>query len=610
MQGGMTYVGYSAFPLLLWSTAKLINVVRLPYFFGFFFGIVSMINNNYPPAWLFFIPFYLLFVSYIISRPGPTPKGRRMLHLAGGLAIGALLTFPMWMQTFHYLINSIDRSWRNGYSAHMINPKSVASLTDPFLFGELSYFSNGSHFQYVRDCLYIGIPALFFAILAVVSCLRTKVKFEFRTWIIIYGIILVGLISVPFLNSNLYQNIPLLKQTYASNQFVILLLIFSFLAAYGFDDFITISTKTQIVIAAGLFISFILYSDEISIKDKAHHQIYFVFVAILMVSIILWRTLFTRTSQVALILLLQIVSIFPLNTFINWSTSPSQIYPTNQAISFLQKNLGLSNFMPLGNAFLADTDYAYGLSTVAGRGHFSSATKSLYSTLDPKAFTTSETQYLFNLDSLDLKNKTLDLLSVAYLAVPNTGFLANKNTLPPETAIHQSVVFNGDNVTILKHKLVQPYGYFGSRCTTANESGWPLSGKLSVESTLINFKKSAISEFCKRALGQANGQIKYQGDKNLNDPLIINFNVQTQSLFVYPIVWDSNMRLTVDGKKFEPWKVEHDLVGVPLRAGQHTLSLQYKPWYLSNSTLGALLLIFCSISLLILVKSKKYSLVK
>lgn len=590
LQGGMAFNAYMLMPLLMLSTYKILKTPKLTDYFLFILAFIGIVTNGYPPSCLFFGIFYVFFLTYLWCSDKQLRKFKSIVQFVIASLCSVAIAIPMIFQTYHYLISTIDRTWRAGYGLHTISVTSFFSLLDPLKFGQLMTFGNGTTFQYVRDGLYFGTPALIIFAIGIYSSLFNFNRSKFVLWLAGYDLSLLCLITLPFLNRDVYAKIPLLSQTYASNQFVILIFVASLICGFGFDSVqeLTIKTSTKVAVCVLILLLFL---------DGAMHKtfpsIYFCFILIISIyGINKIDRKMSSSSAFLIVIIPQLLGTFPLNGFINWTASPSQLYPESNATRYLQTNIGNYKLLPMGNAFLADTPYAFDIPTLAGRGHFSAGQRSMYRQLSPNAFKNSPTQYLFSTNEIDFGNPLLDVLGVKYVAIPTVGFKAVDNPETVNSLQHMKKVFSGDGVDIFKRPNPSEFGEIFTQCDSTS-SGFHM--------TLQTWDVSRISTQICHDTHTINTPISFKGDLNLNRSLSLSLlntgnSGGNSQFFVTSYTFDSNIKVKINGAKVNPMLADSNLLAIKLLPGLNVVVLKYDPWYLNFYPIFSLLALFIMLS--------------
>ena len=606
IQGGLAISAYMALSLFFVSVHSFMIKPKFANYIGILGSYFLILNNDYPPSLLFIAPVIFVFISWsfldVLKKSLSPYLVFSRLFLAGLSCI--IASAPILLQNYHYLLQMIDRSWRSGYGQHTVNPRTFLDILDPFVFGELKYFPDGSHFQFVRDSFYIGAPALFLVLIGILY--QNRSKFTFTKLLMWYSGVLLLLITIPWLNHNIYVHIPFLGQTFASNQLIILIFCTAFLVAQGAEAIQTVNLSSTRVFRGIVLFSFLAYGSVVvlEIKQGIFHG-YFLAITVatillglaLSVQVGVEKGLITRVTQYGIIALV-LFSLFPLNGFINWSTKISKVYPQTTTTKYLQENMKQFRVLPLGNALLADTDYAYEISTLAGRGHFTSGMEDLYSKIDPTAFSGSKTQHLFNLKNVDLHNAILDLIGVKYVAIPTVGFKVADNQITTANIRGLKEVLNTEGVLLVERPTVYPYGLNAGNCTYTGLPDWKLLTNVVVSQTRRTSPPLA-TDYCKNLGDSPMTIISLKGDPNFNKPYYVRFDATHDGVYVLPTAYDADLKLKIDGKQVESVKVNGSLEGVFVRSGIHNLQIIYQPWYFNPSNLLMFLIVF-TVDLLLL----------
>jgi hypothetical protein len=573
------FSGFMIFPLLLLSTEKVLFDFSKKWIIFFVVSVMTIVTNGYPPAWAYFLTFYLAYLFFLLFHRKAEVEFPNLRRFGLVCIFSILACGPILAQTFSVLSGNVDLKYRENYWSQILNPYSLMTIFDWKIYGELGLMPDGKTFQWVRHCLFFGLLPLFYVSFVFIKNQNKHLR-KTSNFLVIYALLLLALITLPTLNQLVYSRIPVLNLSYASNQYVILLFILNILTAIGLNNIysLNISKVKYLIVNISVIFIFVLFFVLLAWRSKLviSKNFWLSFVMLILIALFLFygkKASFMGLAS-SLIFLGAVLETFPLNPYINWAPRVSQVFPTTSAVEFVKKNLDGNRLLPMGTSFLADTNYAYGFSAIAGRGFFSSETIDFYRRFDPTAFQVSKTQHIFSLNDVDLGDPSLDLVGVKYVSIPTQGYSEQKDLLSEKLIQKFPIVFEGDGLVILERRSYQKFGGISKNCPL--DVGMNLHCEYPEDLLDIRSLSGSIESF-----------------SGINASF---YAPKGSDSYIFPIAFNENLEIKLDGVLVEKYVAVDTLTAINISQGFHQVNIRYKP-----TILKPFFLLTYGVSVLVLV---------
>ena len=624
-------------PLWLFSIEKLIvSPKKIFWLVGIFSALFSILAGYFQTTlYVFIFTFtYFLFRTSFFSGPKVFltwfKKNKHLFFLIGSifplsLLLGAIQLLP---SIELYLLSPrkiVDLTQLN--IGFLLPLKQFVTFFAPDFFGHIVTKNwIGGEGQYYEKMIYIGVVPIIFASLVWIISNRLKSFVNFFT---IWFILSVLLIFQNPVAKSIYQfEIPLISTANPIRIIFILAFCISILSAMGFSvwsnsPFSKIKWKLLIsllpfIIIYLLLILFLFFARKgtwsfqhfppnwtlTALRNLAVPLLVFFLAALLQ----LFGSFFKKLRLLSVFLILCLL--FSHALFFLWKYLPFSeirfLYPSAPILTFIQKNAGIDRFWTLKGGIL-ENNFAtvYKIFSLEGYDplnilRYNELLSSTYET-EKTVFSRSDASISRDLGSsneaLDKRWSLLNLMGVHYIINSDDSVLSSQTFHTPPFL---EKIWEDKNFTIYNNRNALPRAFLADNYIVESKKEMILKRLYDPQ---LNLKNTLILEE-----DIANFEPKYSDENTVQ---IINYSPQkveiktsshtNQFLFLsdtyYP-GWEAK----IDGIKTKIHRADYAFRAVPVQAGNHLVSFEYKPLSLKlGLTISALTLF--SIILLIWFKN-------
>ncbi len=461
---------------------------------------------------------------------------------------------------------------------------------------------------YFERVMYVGIPIIFFAMIALKNVKNFQVKF--------FGILaLISLvITTDFPGISWFYSlpIPMISTTVPTRFLSIFMFSIIVLSTYGIHYWLSTKNPQKIVLSifSGIYLLVWiellivpkLYPEVLTNLSITKHTFLFsTIIAFLTVGIFFLRNVSTKLSKILLVVL---VIVDLLYVFIKFTPfSPVQlVYPTTSSVSYMQQHQGIYRSWGYGSAYIA-ANYQTALGIYAADGYDalhnkdynrllnSSATGKIQLPLSRGDANIAPATGFVQLTENPYRKKILDLLGVKYiLHLPYSGntSLAEKGVFPEE---HYALMWHDKTSQIYENLDVFPRFFLVDKYVVANSSSEiEQIYQQDLRHTIILDKNPHISFL------SANGAVKlisYQPNK-----IIFYVTTPGNTLLFLTDTYDKGWKAKIDGKATEIYRADVAFRAVIVPEGKHEIIFSYEPFsfvlgaWISGGSLIVLLLLW------------------
>lgn len=293
-------------------------------------------------------------------------KGKKMLFLAGGLALGFGLGAILILPGYEFMKESYQFTQRDStdYLKLALGPGNLVLLFFPRFYGHLKdgIYVGPANFNEVS--VYVGLLPLFFSLWAITSKDRLKNILPVAT-LAVFGSVMV----YSLWPQSLLYKLPLVAMQPTQRYIFILTFALSVLGAFGFDAFLKDNNRFKRFVALGLIfvvataITFYKMPPAIWPSYKKYFVLTLIpFAALFGVYIKQINNRF-KWLMVGLLFADLFVFGFKLNSFIK----PQYVYPDNAITSYINNDKSVKRVLPLVDTMLPNSLMPYSIGDLRGR---------------------------------------------------------------------------------------------------------------------------------------------------------------------------------------------------------------------------------------------------
>lgn len=517
--------------------------------------------------------------GYVIWRNYRSKSLSPVLWILFAGLIFLLVSSIQWIPFLQFLKESsraIDVSfWQK--EGWFVPWQHLVQFIAPDFFGNPTTLNYWGTWNYGELTGYFGIAPLLFALYALLSEKKSRVKF----WgmVLLFAFLLI--LPTPIAKIPYQLHLPIISSLQPTRLIMVIDFSFAILAAYGLNDFLTKRNKNFWVSAIGIFICFfiawvIIFSAKIFHSEIisnglliSRKNLYLPLFLFLLTIVACFLFQYIQKKKILTIILWGIVSLasFDLLRF-SWKFTPftpaSYFYPDTKVISFLKNQKQPFRLMSLDSRiFPPNVSMFYGIESVEGYDPIYSARYEEFIAASERGKSDITPPYGFNriITPHNIDSALLPFLNIQYVL-----------TLDDVTKPFLKKVFQEGETRIYEYTKSLPRVYLADGVLVATDKQQALD--LLFQKT-NSPKKLAIVERIIGPFSTSSEDAVLISEYNVSS-MAMNVIVKDSSFLVVSNIFDPGWKVTIDGNKSEIYRVNYAFMGIIIPPGKHKISFFYQ----------------------------------
>lgn len=583
---------YSALflPLVLYGIEKLYKKITV-----FSFVLLTLALTFSILSGFFQMTLYIWIFSFVwlIFRYSKERKTEVLIYSVAAYVLALLISAIHLIPSFEAFQLSARGSTdiKNIFQEYFLQLPQLATFIAPDYFGNPGTYNFLGRGFFYEKVVFVGIPALFFALFEIFSFKNNTTKEKFlkiafiltfslafnlpTSWFILYDL------KIPFLSVILPSRITLLST-----------FCLTVLAAYGIERFFKEKNKKKILIVSFLLFASITFMwvygyfywkneplsvfSKVLLKNMIVPTIIFTSCLVL-ISLYYFRNKLKNYVIFSFIFLSFLSSFYFASKYLYFSDADF-VFPSNNVISQLQKISGINRFWGVGNGYI-DKNFATYFNFFSPEGFdayyikrygellFAAQNKGKLSDQIPRTDASLTGTKDINDIPKDLSRKRLMyLLGVKYIVAENTNVNKSKDLVN---------IWSDSKFTIYENKTVLPRAFLTNQYKVIENSQGILdnifNNTLDLSQVVILEEYPNLVSKVKEFKGNAK-VISYKHSK-----VIIESDSNHQGILFLSDNYYPGWKAFVDNKEAKIYRANYSFRGVVVPQGKHTVIFEYKP---------------------------------
>lgn len=556
-------------PLSLYFIEKIVRKEGVIWFVAFCFSSAIPFFAGHLQVSFYVFGFIILYLIFRIISFGE--KKQKSIYI--GLFLSLLLALGIASLQLIPLFELVQLSARVAHDQDffinqlLLQPYQYIMLFIPDIFGNPVSRNYELLASYPTKALYIGIPALIFGLTALLNIKKNK---YIPLFLLLAFFSIAAIVRTPFTELLFDLHIPFFSSSSPSNGIFLISFCVSVLAGFGFDIWqknrkFIIPIVSFIIIFFVLFLITIFFGPSINLKNTIYS--FAVIIITLLVFFILSNYQKSKHWLHYIFIVVIVLDLFYFFQKFNPFVPIESVYPKNEIISYLEKNIGIDRIWGYGGAYLESNIHTqlrlfspdgYDPLYPADYGRFIQRSKDGKMHSESDSFTRSNAAIVPGYGSGDLmKNpyrlQMLDSLGVRYILA--TSAESDIATFPTERF---KKLYEKNGIIVFENTKATPRMFLLDK----------ISGFRSGNVILKSYKSNIVE---------------------------VQTNNKEESMFIISDTYFPGWKVYIDSKQSSISPMFHVFRGVQVPGGKHMVRFVYMPdsffWGLKISIISLLLLI-------------------